>query len=218
MPRGKDRSRSEWEKLKELSFSDKLSYMWEYYSYYIIGVAVAIVVTISLATTCGRGTGIDLSIVWNATFASQDELDALSDAIRDEIFGEDSDKTVLTYLFFTLSDDPQTTLQNSSRIMAMLAAEMIDIFVFDSETFYIYRESLLPMDSIIKSIEEANPAVYERIKDELQLGEHISGIRLNDSPLLERLDFPLYDEVYLAVAMSTRNIDYVTEAIIALFE
>lgn len=229
LPKGKDRSRSEREKLQGLSLGGKLSYIWSYYAYYIVGAVVGLILLITLSSTCSRSR-VDLSIIWSASVEEREGLDRFNEFVKERVFGQDSEMDVQTLLFASIEDDPELDMQNSSRVAAMLAAEMIDIFIFNTEMLVVYSlvENIMPLEGILDEIKSISPAVYDVISEHVRIAdfgytqrtaaERIAGIRINDSPLMIELGFKSPFDVYLCVAISSQNLNYVTQTIIAFFE
>jgi len=230
LPLKKDRSRTEREKLKGLSFSKKVGYIWEYYKYYIVGVIIATALILSISYTFLIRPDIGFFVTWSVSVLDKDEISSLTDVFDEFIFEDDSKETSAVSLFFANQDDPAFMLQYFHQIVAMLSVGSIDIFISSFETLQMHsvNEFLWPLDEILDTIKLHNPLIYEEIiKETTQtifgLNEDdvihkTTGIRITDTPLMRRLGFELRTDAYFSIAVSTQHPDRTAKALILFFE
>lgn len=236
LSRGKDRSRGEMEKLREMRFKQKLEYIWEYYKYQIIGGGVVLVILGSLLNTWifNPSPNVGLFIAWDAGFIDQERLDSLIDTFDTQLTFETEDDVSEISLFFTDSADPQMAMAHTQRLLAMIAASAIDAFILDGDAFeqYAYIGYLVPMESLLSIVQSLNPAIYSRISEETAIALHsidgeefterILGIRITDSPLLYEQGVIInglhMQDLYFGIAVNSENPENVARALIMLFE
>lgn len=217
MPKSKDRSRGELEKLREMTLKEKLEYIWEYYSYYIVGITVAVILIISLVRTCYLSPDIGLTIAWDGIYIESEQIDALTDELGARLFEDGDNKIVESTYFFAAPDDAQVMMAYYDRLIAMIASGSIDIFMLDWDTLEAYSilEYVQPLDEILSELRKQDPGAYERIAEitvaatygpEETASEQTVGIRITDSALLGGADINLYTDVYLCVSISATNL------------
>lgn len=227
----RDKARSEAEKLSNLTFKKKLEYIWNYYNYHIIaGVLVLAAIAVTLSTRVfNPRPETTLLIAWHAGFAFDEQLSELTDIMTERLIDEDADEIVETALFLTYTDDPMVDMASVQRLIAMVAAGAIDVFILDSELLIEFSRSELvqPMERILEEIQRTNPEIYGRIKDKIiyiyieeddgTLTQRIMGIDISDNALLAEIGFFEQDR-YFSVSVSSRQLGNVMGALIVLFE
>ena len=230
LPVSKDRERSEREKLRNMIFREKLSYIWEYYKYYIVGGIIGITLTISLYQTCALTSNTGFVVAWSAGPIDNEHIVALTDFLDTNIIGADSNETSEVAVFFTVNDDPAFMTNYFQRLVAMLSANSIDIILLDMNALISYSvsEFVSPLDFALGEIKRLDPALYDIIMEEAvytMYGQahdenllELTAIRVTDSPLMKRLGFDPAFETYLGIAISTNQLDRVIKTLMLFFE
>jgi len=227
----KEQIRIEIMKLREMSFRNKLEYIWEYYKVHIIAVLIVLFVFGSLINTWFINPTPDtaLFISWNAGFVFDEQLTDLSEAIREQIVPETAKETVDINRIFLNDADPQIVMASMSQLVAMVAAGVIDVFILDSELLEDYSRTtfIQPLDEILTQVKALDPAAYERIMidasyamysvEEDELEERLMGISIINSPLLSKLGF-YEQELYFSMSTTSGNPENIAQALIVFFE
>jgi hypothetical protein len=227
----RDTERTEREKLREMSFKEKLEYIWEYYKYFIIGFAIAVIVTVSVINTFILNPNPEsaLFISWNAGFATDAQIDELKEYLESHLITEGENEEVAISQFLFDENNPEIMMMGHQRAAAMIAAGIIDMFTLDNEMMEAYSQIgfLLPLESILTEIYIRSPDVYNRISEftisalyEVEdnvFEERIVAITIGRNPLFTRLGF-FEQEMFLGVSASSGNLENVTKAIILFFE
>jgi hypothetical protein len=227
----KDKDRKELDKLREMSFKEKLEYIWEYYKYFIIGVVFAVAVIWSLIYTIVLNPNPEpaLFISWNAGFASEEQIDDLKQYLEYHLINEEENEEVVISRFFFDENNPETILAGHQRMAAMIAAGVIDIFILNDELleFYSHNGFIRPLESILAEIKIRNPEVYSKITEytiytlyEVEnrvFEERIVAIAIGTSPLFSKLGF-FEQEMFLGISSTSANLENTIKAIILLFE
>ena len=227
--RSKDRALTEREKLKNMNFGEKLSYLWEYYRYYIIGGLIAVAVILSLFNTCVSRPNISFTLIWSASHIDTDKIEALTEILDKYIIGDSADESAEVSFSYMITDDTVFMTHYFSRLVAMLSANAIDVFILNAETMQIYSESeyIAPLDNVLSEINASSPQLYDKIMQEAEftmfgLNEfkrsELAGIRITDTPLLNELGFDTKTDIYFCMAVSSRQIVRVTETLKLFFE
>jgi len=221
----------EIKKLREMSFKDKLEYIWEYYKIHIAALLIMLFILGSLINIWFINPAPDsaLFVSWNAGYTFDEQLEELSEALQERIVEEGAREVVTIHRIFMSDDDPQIAMASTSQLVAMVSAGVIDLFVLDSALLENYSQStfIQPMDDILAEVQRVNPIVYDRIigeakyaphrSDEETVSERLMGIMVGSSPLLLELGF-YEQELYLAISITSGNHENITDAIIAFFE
>ncbi|MCL2662304.1 MAG: hypothetical protein FWE83_03135 [Oscillospiraceae bacterium] len=227
----KDTDRTDLEKLRGMSFKEKLEFIWEYYKYYIIGtvIAVAIAGSILYSTVLNPSPEPVLFISWNAGFATNEQIDDLKEYLEYHIADKKENEEVVISVFFFDENNPETIMVGHQRMAAMIAAGVIDMFTMDDELLEIYSHNgfIQPLENILVEIDRINPDIYNRIAEhtkyvlyEVEDGffeERIVAIAIGANPLFSKLGF-FEQEMFLGVSVTTGSIENIVKAIILLFE
>lgn len=229
MPTSKDRSRSEWEKLREMNFKEKLEYIIAYYGLYILGIALVLGISISVLTTCLNRPDIGLMVDWGATYIEQDDFDALMSSLEEALFGSESPEVVQGIVNYLVEDDPEFLVSQYERLAAMVAAGTVDVFILSPAIMEVYARMglIMPLEETLAHIEVISPDTYRRIsieaatasfdvsEENLDGTEMIAGIRITDSAMFSGMTYGPFGDVYFCICISTGNY---TNALYALLE
>lgn len=214
---------TEGKKLKEMTFGEKIKYIWEYYKIHIILTIVFIVLAISLGKLVYRNIKYDsifhCAMVNNMLSIAQEEY------IIEE-FGNylniDKEHETLTfdsgYMFmWDNSSFSDTNYTSRMKVASALAAQVIDIFVAD-KTYII---SAAPEAQLYDLKEVLPDDIYAAVEDKLFYTAGEDGVErayavdLSSSPYTYINDSEngvLYQEPpYYAIVINTEHLDSAIE-------
>ena len=215
--------KTEGEKLKKMTFSEKIKYIWGYYKIHIILTIGFIVLAVSLGKVVYRNIKYDsvfhCAMVNNMLSIEQEEY------IIEE-FGNylniDKEHETLTfdsgYMFmWDNSSFSDTNYTSRMKVASALAAQVIDIFVAD-KTYII---SAAP-ESQLYDLKEVLPAdIYAAVEDKLFYTAGEDGVErayavdLSSSPYTynnDRENGILYQEPpYYGIVINTEHLDSAIE-------
>lgn len=215
--------KTEGEKLKKMTFSEKLSYIWSYYKVHILITIGFIVLAVSLGKVIYRNIKYDsvfhCAMVNNMLSIAQEEY------IIEE-FGNylniDKEHETITfdsgYMFmWENSSFSDTNYTSRMKVASALAAQVIDIFVADKT----YMISAAP-EGQLYDLKEVLPAdIYAAIEDKLFYTagedgvERAYAIDLSSSPYTYKNDREngiLYQEPpYYGIVINTEHLDSAIE-------
>jgi hypothetical protein len=122
-------------------------------------------------------------------------------------------------------------MANAQRLIAMLAAGAIDVFVLNSEQLVEFAENefLQPVDRLMTDIRAASPDVYSKIEEKAVItpyrsganreAERIMGFDISRSSLLSELEFFEQEAIFcVSISSHTDKLDNVIQALILFFE
>ena len=156
--------RAESQKLKDMSFQDKLWYIWEYYKIHIGGVVLAFLL-ISVVVTSVRNISIHpgLYCVVLNNLSSQDMDTSILEQDFHEHMGFSQKQPVYVESMYITYGDNATELSYASmaKISALVASKDLDIIISDQESADHYAaldgladlEKRLPAD-ILSAVED----------------------------------------------------------------
>jgi len=227
----KDKLNAERDKLRKMTFKGKLEYIWDYYKIPIICIIAGLILIVSLINTLyiNPPPGNALMIAWSAGIATDEQLDKLKETLDERIVDEGANKVVTISLFIASELNPSFSMANAQRMLAMLAAGEIDLFITDLPLLkeYSNQEIIQPLDIVLDALKARNPAVYDRIEEKIvyasyrtedgSTAERKMGINIGDSPLLAELGF-YEQELIISISISFGNIEGVIRSFVAFFE
>lgn len=220
----------ELSKLRNMTFRNKIDHIWEYYRYYLIGIAIALFVFISIMVTVfSPSPETVLFISWSSGFATDEQVNDLTHELELLLTDEDKYERVEIIFFVTVEGDPMMEVANIQRLVAMVAAGMVDVFILDEQMLIEYSMNgfVQPLDDILAEIELINPNVSHKIEEHLffadfeteygEVSERLTGISIGDSPLLTELNF-FEQELFFAMSVTSGQHENVVKTIIEFFE
>jgi len=227
----KEKVRLEIVKLREMSFKEKVEHIWEYYKFILLGLVVFLIIIGSLinAWLINPQPKTALLISWNTGYVLHEQLDELSEALTKQLVDEKENEVVSTTQILTSTDDPTINMASQQRMIAMVAAGEIDVFILDSKMLVEYAGNglIVPIESMLTEIRSIDKAAYDRIEEgfvnarfeseEGQIEEAVMGVSLENCRLLLELDYYQEDLIFSLCATSCRQ-ENVKAALIAFFE
>lgn len=150
----KEEARVESRKLKEMSFQDKLWYIWEYYKFHIAGVFLAILLVSVVVTSVRNASihpGLYCMVINNR---SDQELDtSVLEEDFHELMGFDKKHPVYVESMYITYGDNATELSYASmaKISALVASKDLDIILSDQENtdHYASLDGLADLEKIL---------------------------------------------------------------------
>jgi len=227
-----EKVRIEFKKLKEMSFKDKVEYIWGYYKFYIISFIVILAVTASLlySRVINPAPTTVLFISLNGGFATVEQITDLTTALEKRLIYEDANEEVIISQMLIRGGDMTAAMMNNTRITAMIAAGQLDVFLNDFEMLEVHS-----LNGFLRAMEEGmlinlnamNPAAFKQIEDNFVYISHdfddgtsieyLAGVNIGKSPLLTGLGFFEQDLIF-SIAVTTRNLETVLRALITFFD
>jgi len=223
----REKLRAEKEKLREMTFKKKLEYIWDYYKYPIIGFCVGLILLGSFINTryINPPPGSALFIAWSAGFATDEQIDKLKTVLDEQIVAENINKEVFISMFFDSEFNPAGV----QRLMAMLAAGEIDLFIVDPPLLeeYAAQTFIRPLDNMLAEIKTRNPTIYTLMEENIvyalfksddgSITEQAMGINIGGSPLLTKLEF-YEQELIISISINIGNLENAVRGLIAFYE
>lgn len=216
---------TEWDKLKEMTFTQKRQYIWEYYKIQIIAFAFIAVVFI----VASRGSEQSyIYIAWMADNAPPTVLLQMEQGLG--VIVADGYRERVHVSDYALSGNMQRDTMLQQRFTAMMHSRGVDMFVVTYQGVYeIAGSSLMyALDDVMASVLEISPLAYEQIfsrvlsvyiDEGLETGDvaRLVAISLEGAPLFESLQLDMSGR-YMAVSANTMHLPRVVDALVAIFD
>lgn len=212
---------TELEKLKRMSFRDKVWYIWEYYKFHILGVIGVLLVLYVVGTSMYRST---FDTVFSCVYINNHSEQELNTDIVTKDFREHlglNDKQLISTESMYISYGQAATefsVASMAKISALVAAKELDIMICDQENFEHYAsldgfcdlEATLPED-VLALVEDR--IVYA----DTESGASVPcGIDLTGTAFAEQSHIAM-DPAVLGVVGNSTHIDYVSEFLRYIF-
>ena len=218
-------------KLRKMNFKTKMEYIWEYYKLLLIGLVIVLIIIGSLINIWFINPPPDtaLFISWNTGFIYDEQLEDLTDTLNNRLIDEKENATVVISLMITSDVDPTFAMANTQRLVAMVAAGQIDIFILDSTILKEYAENgiIQPLDTVLAGVRSIDPVAYGKIEENLVYamyeseegvsGNRIMGVDISNNPLLADQVFS-DQEFILCLSVTAANIANVEKTLVAFYD
>lgn len=152
--------RTERKKLSEMSLSDKIWYIWEYYKFHIIGIFLVILV-ISVVITSVRNASIDPGIycvIINNRSSQELDTSVLEQDFCEHMgFGE-KQPVYAESMFISYGDEAtEYSYASMAKLSALIASKDLDVIISDRENIdhytsmdgFVDLEQFLPQDVLL---------------------------------------------------------------------
>jgi len=222
--------RTEYAKLREMTFTEKRQYIWEYYKLHMFGfLIVAFLVGSLLNAWIFNPRPRDyLYIVWMGERVSVDQLSMLSEHLR--VIVDEPERETVTVASYAITGDLQIDSALRTRFIALFQVGSLDVFLSTRDGLL---EDILP-DGFIQPVTEImyvlsniNPTLYALLSERLltvTFFEGIEGLEYEDfgaismagSPLLESAGIDTND-LYLSVVITSANHNRIARALEVFF-
>jgi len=216
-------------KLREMNFTDKRQYIWEYYKLHIIFTAMGLFMIGSLINVWFINPPLrdHLYIAWQAFPVHSDTLEEISEELSVIVY--DQDRYRVSVRSYVLTDDMQIDQAIITRFHALLSVGDIHALITTREDIQDGAEFglLRPMTEVLAIIQSSSPSLYEEISGRLLTVTYtdmdseytitdVMGIDLSGAPLLLEHGLTMGD-MYLAVIINSEHFEELAQALAVIF-
>lgn len=195
----KEKRQLEWEKIKSMSWKDRISHIWAYYKPHM-AVGLMIILALSVIGQSIYRSQFETVLSVAILNAGAGDVEAMAGDLKNYLGDEDKyhEISIDTSMFFT--GDEQSDYTSVMKITTLVGAQEIDVILATEDQFGKYKEmdAFLPMDELLT--EEQKSAYGDRVSD--------YGIRVESSSKLDEFGMTPGEDVYLAVLVYTEHVDY----------
>jgi len=224
--------RQEGAKLKEMNFTEKRQYIWEYYKLHIIASLILLVFAGSIINNRFINPPMReyLYVVWQAYHVMPDRLDSLSENLS--VIVEDPDRYAVFVHSYVLSGEPQMDQALFTRFSGLLSLGQLHIIISsrDETEGNAMGRIIKPVHDFVAYFGEQNPELKEEIEGRVTIftftDTSVQGdtevtdamaISLAGAPLLEELGF-FTEDLYLNVVINAYNYYEIAKALTVMFQ
>jgi len=222
--------RTEHAKLREMTFTEKRQYIWEYYKLHIFGFLIFAFLVGSLlnAWIFNPRPQEYLYVVWMSGRVSIEQLSTLSEELN--VIVEDPEREIVAVASYALTGDIQIDSALRTRFIALFQIGSLDVFMSTREGLLeeILPEGFIqPVNEIMYELSNINPTLYAQLSERLltvTFFEGVEGLELKDfgaismtgSPLLESVGINTND-LYLSMVITSSNYHRIAKALEVFF-
>lgn len=212
---------TELEKLKQMSFRDKVWYIWEYYKFHIFGILGILLVLYVVGTSIYRST---FDTVFSCVYINNRSEQELNTDIVTKDFREHlglSDKQLISTESMYISygnDATEFSYASMAKISALVASKELDVMICDQENFEHYA-SLDGFNNLETTLPED---VLAMVQDRIVYGDTGNGtsipcgIDLTGTAFAEQSNLAM-EPAILGIVGNSTHIDYVSEFLRYIF-
>lgn len=192
----KEEARIERQKMKDMSFQDKLWYIWEYYKFHIGGVLLAILLVYIAATSIYNTTIHPALYCMVINNRSSQGLDS---TILEEDFHEfmnlgKKEPVYVESAFISYGDDAtEFSYASMAKISALVASKDLDLIIADKETIDHYAS----LDGLADLSQLLPPDILSAVESRLIYGHDSTGQSIAVSIDMAGTDFA--DSMHLSL-------------------
>lgn len=193
---------------KELTFKEKLHYIWDYYKIHIIvGLLLIYVLTTFTLSMINRKEYV-LNIALIGESVDFDRLSQFSHEVTKELVGNPSDKKEASVDFYKLMRDSQGELildpASTQKLIARIAAKQIDVIILDKKSFdaLAVQGAFLRLDKT-EGLDLKDYKVEKTLKDMNGVKKGVYGIYVNyDNRWLKQIGYDYHDKIIAVLSNS----------------
>ena len=195
----KEKRQLEWEKIKNMSWKDRMSHIWAYYKPHM-AVALMIIVALSVIGQIIYRSQFETILSVAILNAGTGDTKVMAEDFKNYLGDEDKyhEISIDTSMFFT--GDEQSDYTSVMKITTLVGAQEIDVVLANEDQFQKYQkmDAFLPMGELLT--EEQKSAYGDRVSD--------YGIRITESGKLDEFGVAPGEDTYLAVFVYSEHVDY----------
>lgn len=198
--------------LAPMTFSEKISYLWEYYKiHFIVTIVVLIFIGTSIASFAGKKE-IVLNIVVMGEMINSERIQTLQDELNVELLDEselDDKQISLRYIHYSSTQMDQQSHVGIQKMAAEMTSKSIDLFILDKTLFDQFsREGSLVSLSDFAEFDmnafEKNDLYFSPVND-----GQVDGVNIS---VFERfMDIDINGDKILCIPLNAQNIEMISQ-------
>jgi len=221
--------KTEWSKLREMNFTDKRQYIWEYYKIHILFIVIGSIAIGSLINIwfINPPRRSHLYIAWQAGLVHTNHLDEMGERLS--VIVDNPDRYHVLVNTYILGEDSQINNAMVTRFHALLSVGEVSAII---ATYQGIQEGsdfglLRPPTGVLAIIREDNPPLYEALLDRLltitfeeEDGTYttdIMAINISGAPLVTDVGIEM-DDLYLGLIANFLYDDRIIDALAVMFD
>lgn len=203
--------REELKKLSQLTWGQRLGYIWDYYKP-LMAAVIAVIFIISIGVTIYHN--LQLTTVLQAYLVNCNALsidvDEMTEDFSEYLGGLDKKEVLLIDTGITLDDDDRAGYAQQMKFTTLSANGDMDVILFPPELFEKYQKEGMFLDLTTILSEEQQNALADYFvygEDQTDGEDKVFGLNVQQSPVLGRYDAYCGDPVYAVVMGNAKHTD-----------
>ena len=223
--------KSEWAKLKEMNFTDKRQYIWEYYKLHLLGIIVLMFILYSLldAWVLNPNRENYLYIAWLGQRVPHHQLEHLGDILEEIVY--DPNRQMVFVSSYSPSENPEEHMAVQVRFVAMMQLNEFDAFLMHrSDVADVASEGFVrPVHSFLDYLAQHSPMLYNELSGRVFYVTYDPWDESSPTPVTNAMAFsmagtPLLEyvglstsDLYLSIFLRTEKYYELTKALEVFF-
>ena len=212
---------TELEKLKRMSFRDKIWYIWEYYKFHILGVIGISLVLYVIGTSMYRST---FDTVFSCVYLnnrSEQELntDLVTKGFREHLELNDKQLISTESMYISYGNDAtEFSYASLAKIPALVASRQLDVMICDQENF----DHFASLDGFYNLETSLPEDVLSLVKDRIVYGTSQEGVTIPcgidlTGTAFARQSHLAMEPAILSIVGNSTHMDYISEFLRYIF-
>lgn len=210
-----EKLKAELNKLKGMTFKEKLDYIWEYYRIQIIIAVcvIALILSILNAFIFNPQKSIHTGMAFYGPFISQEILDNIELTMTTDLVSENENSKVYVTNFVMDEADMSYSYISVQKFVAMCSAQEIDIVISPKDQFIqnANRDYFVDLSTVEGIGFPLDEMLYTNMEDDPDT-LYPFGIPLKGSAFLKEMGL-ITDNLYLGIFISTPRLEESIEAV-----
>ena len=224
-------NKGELEKLKEMDFTEKRQYIWEYYKLHIFGILIFGFLLFQLLNIWifNPPQRDYIYFAWMGHFVAQHTLDTFAEEL--DVIVENKNRYAVRATNFNLEGiDPQLVTIMQTRFFAQMQARMMDVFMLTKVELHDLSEErlVMPIKQFFEMAGSINPVLKEAMMERLvELTYYPEG---HDEPVTDYMAIDLSgvaffeqfgiqtDDLFFAAVINAQRFERVARALEVIFD
>lgn len=216
--------KTEIAKLKEMTFTEKRQYIWEYYKFQI--VATIFIVVLSSTWIWSQNSPEYLYMAWFSTGSHDENMRRIGQELS--VIVPDPDRDRVTVSSYAYTGNPQVDSSRASRFFALLHTNQVDAMFAPRQGIeeLAQAEFSRPIYGLMAEVRNISPELYAKVSENIYnftfvTDDYMSftndmAISMANTPLFEYMGIDSSD-LYMSVAVSAPNMERLARAIEVIF-
>lgn len=216
--------REELQKLKGMTWGQRIGYIWDYYKPLMVAI-LAVILVISIGVSIYRN--MQINHLLNVYFVNCNSAEVDAQEITDDFaaylggIGAKDEILIDTSTVLDAEDTSQYSMASQMKFTAVVAAGDVDVAIFDAEQYEKYRDGY-GLEDLSKVLSEEQLSKWQDSivygKDE-ETGKEIPvALKVQDAPLITKYNAYNGEEAYAAVLVNSEHTDMSAEFLDYLME
>lgn len=206
---GKEKRQLEWEKIKKMSWKERIGYIWAYYKPHMV-IALAIILVLYIIGQMIYRSQFETVFYAALLNSGNGDAEAMEMDFKEYIGDEDKYHEICmdSSMFFTGDEGADYT--SIMKLTTLIAAREIEVLLAPEEKFqeYAVQGAFLPMNEVLT--DEQIQAYGENVEE--------YSLKIQDSKKMQQFGMEPMEPLHLGVMVTAKHMDNVKSFITYIYE